>query len=138
MKSGKRKVLAGLLAVVAFQLSALLAVYEWQDAGAQEAAPADGSGGATTMVAATGACGIGDEVSVLYVIDTEKKQLAVYYSNGGKDVRFVGARKIFYDLELWYYNDETPGTHSVKKLKELYEKSKDTGRSDTGTRRRRS
>jgi len=136
MKKGKKQVLAGLLTVIAIQLVVLLLVYHGPGF-AQEGEEADKLYASNPMVAATGACGIGDDVSVLYVIDTEKKQLAVYYSYGGRDIRFVAARKIFYDFELLYFNDATPRTHSVGKLKELYEKSKEGRTGSRSPRRRR-
>ena len=139
MKSRRRKVLIGLLSLAALQLVLLLAAYNHplvlaQDGEKEEEGAAYDS---NSMIAATGACGIGDDVSVLYVIDTEKKQLAVYYSHGGRDLRFVAARKIFYDLELLFYNDATQKTHSVKKLKELFERhQRTTGGTDRPPRRR--
>ncbi len=137
MTDRRRKIILGLLAAVAIQLFILVVAYERRTAQAQDAAPEESAVNANTLVAATGVCGIGDDASVLYVVDTERKQLAVYYSNGGKDIKFVAARKIFYDLELLYYNDETQQTHSVKKLKELYEKTQESGKDSSGTPRRR-
>ncbi|MCB9891236.1 MAG: hypothetical protein H6833_06295 [Planctomycetes bacterium] len=61
------------------------------------------------MIAVTGVDLTG--TSILYLIDTRLKQLAVYQAQGGsKNTRrivLVGARRIDYDLELQGYNDES-------------------------------
>lgn len=72
------------------------------------------SGGATAdsnrnMIAVTGMDMTGS--SVLYLIDTEKKQLAVYQANGGgeptQSLRLVGARRIDLDLQIEGFNDKS-------------------------------
>lgn len=73
----------------------------------------EGSGGASAatngILAVTGSYGVG--TSVLYVIDTESKQLAVYEARGGsrtmRRLTLVGARRIDLDLQLRGYNDES-------------------------------
>lgn len=59
------------------------------------------------ILAVTGSYGIG--TSVLYVVDTEKQQLAVYEARGGargsRRLYLVGARRIDLDLQLLGYND---------------------------------
>lgn len=66
-----------------------------------------GSASANGMIAVTGSYGVG--TSVLYVIDTESKQLAVYEARGGSPdsakLFLVGARRIDLDLQLQGYND---------------------------------
>ena len=61
------------------------------------------------MIAVTGVDITGQ--SVLYLIDTIDKQLAVYQAAGGapgtQNVRLVGARRIDLDLELEGLNDKT-------------------------------
>lgn len=61
------------------------------------------------MIAVTGVDLTGS--SVLYLIDTEKKQLAVYQASGGGDstqaLRLVGARRIDLDLQIEGYNDKS-------------------------------
>jgi hypothetical protein len=61
------------------------------------------------MIAVTGIDLTGS--SVLYLIDTEKKQLAVYQANGGgepsQSLRLVGARRIDLDLQLESFNDKS-------------------------------
>ncbi len=81
----------------------------------ENAAPApmvwnEGSGASSSsngMIAVTGSYGVGS--SVLYVIDTNTKQLAVYEARGGSPnasrVFLVGARRIDLDLQLQGYND---------------------------------
>ncbi len=70
----------------------------------------EGTGGSSSsngMIAVTGSYGVGS--SVLYVIDTNTKQLAVYEARGGSPnasrVFLVGARRIDLDLQLQGYND---------------------------------
>lgn len=97
-----------------------------QDRGPQRPAPAppkekaatpvaplvwgEGSGAASAangLIAVTGSYGVG--TSVLYVIDTTTKQLAVYEARGGSPdaakLFLVGARRIDLDLQLQGYND---------------------------------
>lgn len=61
------------------------------------------------MIAVTGVDITGQ--SVLYLIDTIDKQLAVYQASGGapgtNSVRLVGARRIDLDLQLSGFNDKT-------------------------------
>ena len=113
MQSGFKVTIVGLLAVCAFLLGALVSNRGSLDARAET------SGQAPNMIAVTGLIGSG--VSVLYVIDTEKKQLAVYNAIGGKEIRFVAARRIRYDLELREFNDKSPRLVSVKRLQQAFE-----------------
>lgn len=61
------------------------------------------------MIAVTGVDITGQ--SVLYLVDTESKQLVVYQASGGapgtNSIRLVGARRIELDLELDGFNDKT-------------------------------
>jgi hypothetical protein len=57
------------------------------------------------MIAVTGTIGSG--VSVLWVIDTENGNLAVYQCKGGKSIALVAARKIEWDLKIEYFHDES-------------------------------
>jgi hypothetical protein len=61
------------------------------------------------MIAATAIDMTGS--NVLYVLDTNTRQLAVYQANGGSDstqsIRLVGARKIDLDLQLVGFNDKS-------------------------------
>jgi hypothetical protein len=61
------------------------------------------------MIAVTGPYQQG--VALLYVIDTETRQLAVYEARGGSRssgrVSFVGARRIDLDLRLEGYHDDS-------------------------------
>ena len=82
-----------------------------------------GSGSvANGFVAVTGSYGVG--TSVLYLIDTERRQLAVYEARGGsaeqRRVVLVGARRIDLDLQLHGYNDRSEYEYSD--LVELFEK----------------
>lgn len=64
---------------------------------------------ANGILAVTGSYGVG--TSVLYVIDTNTKQLSVYEARGGsrgsRRITHVGARRIDLDLQLRSYNDES-------------------------------
>jgi hypothetical protein len=70
------------------------------------------------MSAVTGR--ISRTASALYVVDQNKKQLAVYHSIGGRDLRFVAARRIKYDLELRAFKDRSERRVDVRFLKELF------------------
>ena len=76
-------------------------------------------GGATDsnnrMIAVTGTVGSG--VSVLYVIDTESGNLAVYQCKGGKSIALVAARNIEWDLKIQAFHDES--LYSPKDLRRL-------------------
>lgn len=43
----------------------------------------------------------------LWVVEPETKQVAAYVCEGGRTIRFVGARKLTYDLKLRAVNDRT-------------------------------
>tara|TARA_R110002072_G_scaffold302758_3_gene488528 strand:+ start:35230 stop:35862 length:633 start_codon:yes stop_codon:yes gene_type:complete len=64
---------------------------------------------ANGFLAVTGSYGMGTQV--LYVIDTENRQLAVYEARGGsteqRRIVMVGARRIDLDLQLPGYNDRS-------------------------------
>ena len=68
------------------------------------------------MIAVTGMDITGS--SILYLIDTERRQLAVYQATGGSEntssIRLVGARNIDLDLQLDGYNDKSE--YSYKEL----------------------
>lgn len=67
------------------------------------------SASANGFIAVTGSYGVG--TSVLYVLDTESRQLAVYEARGGspgsRRLVLVGARRIDLDLQLQGYNDKS-------------------------------
>jgi hypothetical protein len=105
--------LTGLIAVLG-----VLVIQTWS--GTQAAAETAMS--APNMVAVTGR--VGSDYSVLYVIDTDKKQLAVYSAFGGRRIRFIGARRIKYDFELIGYNDATPRQYAVQTLYQKWREAK--------------
>src|SRR6185369_8234715 len=76
-----------------------------------------------TMIAVTGIDVTGS--SILYLIDTKGRHLAVYQANGGTEstqgLKLVGARRIDLDLELEGYFDksEYPYKDLQKKFSEL-------------------
>lgn len=84
------------------------------------------------IVAVTGSYGVG--TSVLYLIDTEKKQLAVYEARGGgneqRRITLVGARRIDLDLQLEGYNDRSE--YGYQDLRKLFERRESTKEVQTG------
>jgi hypothetical protein len=72
-------------------------------------------GQANGFIAVTGSYGVG--TSVLYLIDTVNRQLAVYEARGGsrsmRRVVLVGARRIDLDLQLEGYNDESEYSYAA-------------------------
>lgn len=74
------------------------------------------------ILAVTGSYGVG--TSVVYVIDTVNRQLAVYEARGGsaeqRRVVLVGARRIDLDLQLEGYNDRSE--YEYPRLKEVFQK----------------
>jgi hypothetical protein len=62
-----------------------------------------------SMIAVTGIDLTGS--SVLYLIDTVNRQMAVYQAMGGSDatqaVKLIGARRIDLDLQLYGFNDKS-------------------------------
>jgi len=77
-----------------------------------------------SMIAVTGVDVTGG--SLLYLIDTEARQLTVYQATGGTrstmNVRWVGARNLDLDLQVDGWNDESEYTY-----KELAAAFKDQG-----------
>jgi hypothetical protein len=74
------------------------------------------------MIAVTGIDVTGS--SILYVIDTQHRQLAVYQANSGSattmGLRFVAGRNIDLDLQVWGYNDKSE--HSYRQMVEQFDK----------------
>ena len=75
-----------------------------------------------TMIAVTGIDVTGS--SILYLIDTERRNLAVYQAQGGtsstQSVRLIGARNIDLDLLLDGYNDNSE--YSYKELQKEFDR----------------
>jgi hypothetical protein len=90
--------------------------------------PEDGGQAAVAngFVAVTGSYGVG--TSVLYLVDTVNRQLAVYEARGGsaeqRRIVLVGARKIDLDLQLEGYNDRSE--YDYRRLRGVFEKRGDT------------
>ncbi len=76
---------------------------------------------ANGFLAVTGSYGVG--TSVLYLVDTNTRQLAVYEARGGspsmRRLLLVAARRIDLDLQLESYNDESEYHYST--LKRMFE-----------------
>ncbi len=81
-----------------------------------------GTASANGFVAVTGSYGVG--TSVLYLVDTVNRQLAIYEARGGsaeqRRVVLVGARKIDLDLQLERYNDRSE--YDYRELRTLFDK----------------
>lgn len=75
------------------------------------------------FLAVTGSYGLG--TSVLYLVDTVSRQLAVYEARGGsaeqRRIVLVGARRIDLDLQLRDYNDRSEYDH--RDLELLFQKN---------------
>ena len=73
-----------------------------------------------TMIAVTGVDLTGS--SILYLIDTSTRHLAVYQANGGgeatQSIKLVGARRIDLDLQLDGFNDKSE--YSVQELEKKF------------------
>jgi hypothetical protein len=70
------------------------------------------------LIAVTGTYGSG--ASVLYVIDTKTRHLAVYKTDNGRKLEFIAARDIRYDLALEDYNDISEPGYTPKELRRGY------------------
>ena len=74
-----------------------------------------------SMIAVTGMDVTGQ--SILYLIDTETKQLCIYQASGGSSstqgVKLVGARRIELDLMLDGFNDKTESNGKALSFKDL-------------------
>lgn len=91
------------------------------------------------MIAVTGTIGSG--VSVLWVINTEDKHLAVYQCRGGKSIELVAARNIEWDQKIEQFHDES--LYPPEKLRREYfsepgegpskSEEKDQGPKESGT-----
>jgi len=83
------------------------------------------------FLAVTGSYGIG--TSVLYLVDTKSRQLAVYEARGGtqgqRQIVLVGARRIDLDLQLEGYNDRSE--YDYRGLQDLFRRR---GRKDPDVR----
>jgi hypothetical protein len=88
----------------------------------EESGQASSTGANGGFVAVTGSYGVG--TSVLYLIDTVNRQLAVYEARGGsaeqRRIVLVGARRIDLDLQLPNYNDRSE--YDYDQLQELFRK----------------
>jgi|RhiMethySRZTD1v2_1073278.scaffolds.fasta_scaffold339967_2 hypothetical protein len=73
-----------------------------------------------SMIAVTGIDLTGS--SILYLIDTKSKHLAIYQATGGAEssqgVKLVGARRIDLDLQLDGFNDKSE--YSVRELEQKF------------------
>lgn len=74
-----------------------------------------------SMIAVTGVDITGQ--SILYLVDTETKQICAYQASGGSSstqgIKFVGARRIDLDLSLDGFNDKTESNGKPLGYKDL-------------------
>ena len=82
------------------------------------------------MIAVTGEDGTG--ASVLWVVDTKAKQLAVYRAPSGRSVEFVAARNIKWDLRMVGHSDKTGDRYHPFRLEKDYQKYLRTGGTPVG------
>lgn len=119
MKDPRNYLIIALVAVIAFVVG--------QSSGGREALGQATPGGTAdsnnVMIAVTGTIGSG--VSVLWVIDTQQRQLACYRSSGGKSIELVAARNIEWDLKVEQFHDES--LMRPDQLKKLYLGGSDDG-----------
>ena len=112
MKDPRNYLIMALVASMAFLIG--------QSSGDQQALGQSTPGGTAdsndSMIAVTGTIGSG--VSVLWIVDTEQRQLACYRSKGGKSIELVAARNIEWDLKIAQFHDES--LMRPDRLKKLY------------------
>jgi len=119
MKDPRNYLIMALVAAIAFVIG--------QSSGGREALGQSTPGGTSdsnnVMIAVTGTIGSG--VSVLWIVDTEQRQLACYRSKGGKSIELVAARNIEWDLKIAQFHDES--LMRPDQLKKLYLGGSDDG-----------
>ncbi len=119
MKDPRNYLIIALVAAIAFVVG--------QSSGGREALGQSTPGGTSdsnnVMIAVTGTIGSG--VSVLWIIDTEERQLACYRSKGGKSIELIAARNIEWDLKIAQFHDES--VMRPDQLKKLYLGGSDGG-----------
>jgi hypothetical protein len=88
---------------------------------------AQGGGGDANrdLIAVTGT--YGSSASVLYVIDTRTRHMAVYKTDNGRKLEFVAARDISYDLRLETYNDVSEPGYGPRELRKTWTDMSRTG-----------
>lgn len=100
---------AGVLLVVALALR-----LTWQ-LPAQSGSTGGGGDANRDMIAVTGTYGSG--ASVLYLIDTRTRHMAVYKTENGRKLELVAARNVSWDLNLETYNDQSEPGYTPRELR---------------------
>jgi hypothetical protein len=67
------------------------------------------------LIAVTGTYGSG--ASVLYLIDTRTRHMAVYKVDNGRKLELVAARNVTWDLNLETYNDQSEPGYGPRELR---------------------
>ena len=111
MRDPKNILILVLLAAAAFLLGHVFS----RDTAHGQGYPGGSTDSNNRMIAVTGTIGSG--VSVLYVIDTQNGNLAVYQCKGGKSIALVAARNIEWDLKIEAFHDES--VYRPRELKKL-------------------
>ena len=111
MRDPKNILILVLLAAAAFLLGHVFS----RDTAHGQGYPGGSTDSNNRMIAVTGTVGSG--VSVLYVIDTQNGNLAVYQCKGGKSIALVAARNIEWDLKIEAFHDES--VYHPRELKKL-------------------
>jgi hypothetical protein len=82
-------------------------------------AQAGGGGDANRdLIAVTGT--YGSSASVLYLIDTRTRHMAVYKTENGRKLELVAARNVTYDLKLETYNDQSEPGYTPRELRKIW------------------
>lgn len=122
MRDPRNTLIVTLAVAAAFLAGALLGRVD--PAEAQQAGSSYGGGTVSAnqkMIAATGSVGSG--MSVLWLVDTEKRRLLVYGTNSlGKNVELRAARNIEWDFRLEEYHDDSQ--YKAEDLARLAEKQR--------------
>lgn len=126
MKDTRNLVIVALVALAAF----LLGSTNRGGTALGQGYPGGTADGNRRMIAVTGTIGSG--VSVLWLVDSESRHLAVYQCRGGKSIELVAARNIEWDQKIEQFHDES--LHSPEKLRREYysEPVKEPSKKDQG------
>jgi hypothetical protein len=77
------------------------------------------------LIAVTGT--YGSSASVLYLIDTRTRHMAVYKTDNGRKLEFVAARDVTWDLKLETYNDQSEPGFGPRELRRTWADMSRTG-----------
>jgi hypothetical protein len=104
-----------LLAVLAVLAVAGAAVLLNSRVTAQGGSTGGGGDANRDLIAVTGTYGSG--ASVLYLIDTRTRHMAVYKTDNGRKIELIAARNVTWDLNLEAYNDQSEPGYAPRDLR---------------------